>query len=322
MPSDDITLTPLRISPAPYVPGHSGEVRIDHSYSRLSLPERLELHSDLVDKHGIEAVQRLLNLLECWKETSRPRKETQDYERLVKEALGHRGEIRTLPDQSDQSDPQSPSMRALYGKYRELSREFFEEQDKTELRVHRGVRKKAVAELFAQALDDPDRDEFFFKTSVVSNHSTVTQVGADYSDGVVLRWEATLGEIATAVDFLRPGNIPSEAELHLLGGTRRLAASDVRHTGIEKRFESTLTETTSRMGSPSQMELVDHRDVANLLKHMVEQGISVGAETGSRRLKTWWNVAEDSGAFDEASRGRVEKMVSYASEVDPEAYWA
>jgi hypothetical protein len=321
MSSDAITLTPLRISPAPYAPGHSGEIRIDHSYSRLSLPERLELHSSLVETYGTEEVQRLLDLLECWKTTSKPRTETQNYEKLVRETLGHPVEVRTLSEQRDHSEPPSPSMRVLYGKYHELSKEFFEEQNKTTFQVHRGVRKRAVAELFAQAVDNPDRDEFFFETSVVSNHSTVTQVAADYSDGVVLRWEATLDEIATAVDFLRPGNIPSEAEIHLLGGTRKLAASDVRHTGIEKRFEIPLTETTARMSSPSRMELVDHRDVANLLKHLVEQGVRVGTESGARRLESWWNAAEDSGAFDEASQNRVEDMVSYASSVNPDVYW-
>lgn len=321
MAPDDITLTPLRISPAPYTPAHSGEVRSDHSYSRLSLPDRLETHSELVAKHGIEEVQRLLNLLGCWKETSKPRKETQNYERLVRETLAHPVEIRTLPDQQDYSQQPSTPMKALYGKYRELSKEFFEEQDKTTLQVHRGVRRKAAAELFAQALDDPDRTEFFFKTTVVSNHSTVAQVGADYSDGIVLRWEATPDEIATAVDFLRPGNIPSEAEVHLLGGTRKLPASNVRHTGIEARFENPLTVTTVRMGSPSQMELVDHRDVANLLKHMVEKETRVATETGSQRLETWWDGAKISGAFDEAYRNSVGKMVSYASSINPDAYW-
>ncbi|WP_135851753.1 hypothetical protein [Halorussus salinus] len=212
-------------------------------------------------------------------------------------------------------------MKTLYGKYHELSREFFEQQDKTTVRVHRAVRKGAVAELFAQALDDPERDEFFFKTTVVSNHSTVKQIGADYSDGVVLRWDATLGEIATAVDFLRPGNVPSEAELHLLGGTRTLPASSVLHTGTESQFEVPLTETTDRIGSPSQMELVDHRDVANALKHMVERETRVATEAGSRRLRSWWTTAEHSGAFDGAASERVEKMVSYASAVDPDAYW-
>lgn len=319
--SDEITLAPLRISPAPYAPGHSGEIRSEHSYSRLSLPDRLELHSELVEKHGIEQVQRLLDLVECWKETSKPRKETQDYERLVRETLSHPVEIRTLPDQQDQSESPSTSMKVLYGKYHELSREFFEEQDKTTVRVHRAVRKSAVAELFAQALDDPDRDEFFFETTVVSNHSTVKQIGADYSDGVVLRWDATLGEVAAAVDFLRPGNIPSEAEVHLLGGTKRLAASDVRHTGTESQFEVPLTRTTEKMGSPSRMELVDHRDVANLLKHMVEQRTRIATEFGSRRLRTWWDTAKDSGAFEEAAADRVRRMVSYVSAVDPDAYW-
>lgn len=319
--SDEITLAPLRISPAPYAPGHSGEIRSKHSYSRLSLPDRLELHTKLVEKHGIEQVQRLLDLLECWKETSRPRKETQDYERLVRETLAHPVEIRTLPEQRDRSESPSTPMKNLYEKYHELSREFFEKQDKTTVRVHRAVRKKAVAELFAQALDDPDREEFFFKTTVVSNHSTVKQIGAEYSDGVVLRWEAPLGEVAAAVDFLRPGNIPSEAEVHLLGGTRRLGASNVRHTGTESQFEVPLTRTADKMGTPSQMELVDHRDVANLLKHMVEHRTRVATESGSRRLRTWWDTAEDSGAFEAAGADRVRKMVSYASAVNPDAYW-
>ncbi|WP_135826649.1 hypothetical protein [Halorussus ruber] len=320
--SDEITLAPLRISPAPYVPGHSGEIRSEHSYSRLSLPDRLELHAELVEKHGIEQVQRLLDLLECWKETSKPRKETQDYERLVRETLAHPVEIRTLDGQQDRSDSPSTPMKALYGKYHELSREFFGEQDKTTVRVHRAVRKKAVAELFAQALDDPDRKEFFFRTTVVSNHSTVKQIGAEYSDGVVLRWEATLDEVAAAVDFLRPGNVPSEAEVHLLGGTRKLDASAVRHAGTESRFEVPLTRMTDRMGSPSQMELVDHREVANLLKHMVEHGTRVATEAGSRRLQTWWDTAEEAGAFDAADEDRVRKMVSYVSSTNPDAYWA
>lgn len=322
MESDDVfPNVPVRFSHAPYIPAKTGRTETNRAYSRVSLTDRLAFQEKLVRRFGESPAEKLLRLFDCWKQTSKPRSETQTYEMLVKNTFDIGANVRTIPSDPNRGTQLDFSYQTLLTAYHSYSQKFLQERFGTEVPVHRGLRSVKVAELFAQALDNPARKTYRFKTNVVSNHSTVTQVGTDYSDGIVLRWDADRTDIVSVVDHVRPAEVPSEAEIHVRGGVLKTGREAVKHTGIDSQFERPLYQTVEQMQTPTKMELIEHREVADLVVFMVENDVRVATSDGGDRLETWWEEAKQTPAFRPELTAEIDTAVEYATTPDSTAHW-
>lgn len=314
---------------APYIPPGHTTPREKTAYERLPENARRDLNRTLSHLTTPEAANQLQEYLRQWKETSRPRQATQSYEQLVKDTLDVDAPIRQLPDEPVEARQSTGAERAAFAHWCRLSRGLLDRHYDGIVRIHRGVRKGPAGMLFAQALDDPSRDTYYLEPSVISNFSVIPQVGADYSDGVVVRWEVAVDDIVAAVDQLRLEDTPSEGEVHVTGGVYCIPEGCVMFTGpptnssgfTQSAREDRLNWIADWMNTPRRFPPVVHREIADFIEVMALNEVRVGTADGADRLLTWYDEANSSGILSSLPDKNYETYVEYTSQPNQSVFW-
>ena len=314
---------------APYIPPEHNTPKEKTAYERLPENVRRDFYHTLSHLTTPKAANQLQTYLREWKDSSRPRQSTQSYEQLVKDTIKVDAPIRQLSNESVEARQSTGAERAAFAHWCRLSHGLLDRHYDGIVRIHRGVRKGPAGMLFAQALDNPSRDTYYLEPSVISNFSVIPQVGADYSDGVVVRWEVAVDDIVAAVDQLRLDNIPSEGEVHVTGGVYCIPSDCVMFTGpptnadgfTQSTREDRLNWIANRMNTPRRFPPVVHREIADFVEVMALNEVRVGTSDGADRLQTWYDEANSSGILSSLPDENYEMYVEYTSQPDQSAFW-
>lgn len=287
-------------------------------FQTLTPGQRSQLNESLTEKHGEEAVESVYSHLESWKKGSGEMSVSQPYERLARDALGIEANVRG--GGTDATEPTTAEI-AVYRDMNRVSRAFLKTNDEygDTFRVHRGVRSFNASVLGAQAIDQPDREAFYFPTSTISNHTTVEEDSREYSDGVMVSWEAEPDDVAMAIDhvFDTPR---TEGELHIKGGVFTVTPDGMAQVPATREGRK-VSETVEIMDSPSSLSPDEHQDVSNLVTTVADSGVSLRTEAGRNRVQTWYDEYRTLDSVSDRRKRLVQKSVQLITSGSDEAGW-
>lgn len=287
----------------------------DDVFPVLDPDQRASLETSLsADRQS--ALETLHHLLDRWKDPQEYHEEhVQIYEGLAGQALMIPTGVRGTPTASLDLD------EAVIDVYRDFylaTQCFLECAYGPSCYVYRGIREKSIASLFAQALDYPESDRYYFKTSTISNHSGLEAIGFNYSSGIVVKWDAPREYVAVAVDQLYDTPAP-EDEYHLVGGMLYVGQNGVIHEGRRTGDRRKLRTTIERLEEPSDMGRGEHLDVVDLVMTTYDEELGVRTPEGARRLLRWNDAFQSTEILTERKRRLVHAAVLFLSEVDVDA---
>lgn len=179
--------------------------------------------------------------------------------------------------------------------------------------VYRGIREKSIASIVAQMIDNPDRDQCFFHTSVLSNHTGLESVGFYHADSIVVNWRAPREEIALAADRLcnTPAN---EDELQIVGGTIKVGSRAVLHKGTQSGDTRRLQTLIRRFDDPESLSNIEHQDVADLIEIMEYHNEPVVTREGAQRLEQWIQEVNTREIYSAEKMKTLRDQVRYLKE--------
>lgn len=321
-PPDELRVDPSAVSDIEHELGfHASEivsmraVDCDDEFPILDPDQRESLETSLsADRRW--ALETLHDLFDDWKDPEAYHEESvQTYEGLAGQALliptGVRGDP-TRPLDLDEEE------LGVYRGFYLASQCFLECAYGPSCFVYRGIREKSIASLFAQALDYPESDRYYFKTSTISNHSGLEAIGFTHSNGIVVQWDAPREYVAAAVDQLFDTPAP-EDEYHVVGGMLYVGQNGVIHEGRETGDRRKLRTTIERLEDPSDMANDEHLDVVDLVMMMYDEEIGVKTPEGARRLLQWNEAFQSTEVLTARKRRLVHAAVLFLSEVDVDA---
>ena len=276
------------------------------SYQTLTPEQRSQLKSSLTEKHGQEAVDSVYDQLESWKKGSGDMSVSQPYERLARDALGIEANVRGRGSQATE-----PTRKEIdvYRDLNRVSRAFLaaNEDYGEHFQVHRGVRSLNASVLAAQAIDDPQRGEYYFPTSTISNHTTIEDDGREYSDGVMVSWDAEPDDIAMAIDHIF--DTPrTEGELQAKGGVFAVSPEGMSQVPATKD-DRKVSETAALMDTPSSLSQDEHDDVSNLVATVATNQIQLRTDAGKERVRGWLDEYQSLEGVSESKKRVAEKAV-------------
>lgn len=288
-------------------------------FQTLTPGQRSQLKESLTEKHGKEAVESVYSRLESWKKGSGNMSVSQPYERLARDALGIEANVRG--GGTEATEPTADEI-AVYRDLNRVSRAFLrsDEEYGDRFTVHRGVRSLNASIVAAQAIDDPNRDEFYFPTSTISNHTTLEEDAERYSSGVLMSWEATPDDVALAIDhvFDTPR---TEGEMHMKGGIQIVDGDDSRHTPTASGATKTVTETAALMNTPESLSVDEHRDVGDLVSTVANNGVRLRNEASVGKTKNWVEKYEQQSEIPAKEKRAVRTAVRLITLGSDEERW-
>jgi len=286
------------------------------TFVRLAAEQRAQLLDTIVQRYGPDTVARVwYEQLTGWKESSYPRPIIQAHELLASQALGFEAPIRAVGDRSeiDLEDP-SEAVIELYQELTAASRAFLKTHYGEEFRLYRGVREQTAGLLAAQAIDHPEREIYYFSTSVLVNYTTDETVAERYGEGIIVEARVGLDEVALATDHVKPhSHEAADSELHVKGGQQFISSGGVRHT---TRQDRPLSETVAMMESPSELSISEHYEVEDLVEMMDDNEVRVRTEEGAARVRGWYEAYKDHPRTDSIDIEALKPVVEYVTTVE------
>ena len=291
----------------------------NNPFQTLTPGQRSQLEESLTEKHGREAVKSVYDRLDGWKKGSGDMSVSQPYEQLAREALGIKANVRG--DGTQATEPTADEI-AVYRDLNRVSRAFLKANDEygEQFRVHRGVRALNAGVVAAQAIDEPNRGEFYFPTSTISNHTSIEEDATNYADGVLMSWDASPDDVAMAIDHVFDTPRP-EGEIHIKGGIQRVDISGASHTPTASGKKRGVADTAALMRSPETLTKEEHQDVGNLVSVIAEGGVKLRNEAGRRRTAEWLEVYEKQSTIPEKQIRIVRNAVRLITSGSEEDGW-
>ncbi|SDR42559.1 hypothetical protein [Natronobacterium texcoconense] len=288
---------------------------VPQTYQRLSKKQRKRFEKYLNRNNDYEFDQVYSYLLK-WKNPDKYDDGiAQSYERLAKEALGIPTQIRNGGEEAVYpNDQQIQTFKELYVASQCFLEIHFGTTDESATKtVYRGIRENSMAKIVAQAIDFPDSDRYYFKTSTVANFTGIEGIGHYHSDGILVKWRVPREKIILAADRLF--NTPAhEDELQIAGGTILVEGNGVIHEGTTSGTTRRLQTVIQGMDSPESLNDVDHKDIADLVELMYHHDEPVTTTEGAERLEEWFYEVNSRELYSAMKTEALNAQVQYLME--------
>jgi hypothetical protein len=242
----------------------------DAQFVVLSNSQRNKLREYITETHGKETQETLNDLISEWKGKAKGQ-DAAHLEAIGREALGVDAPIRTPDGESEDTfdfpDPTDEEVAA----YRDLARvsqafikeHYADEDGKVGLR--RGIptsRQEATADLTEQIFDNPDRDTYLLRTSVMSNHTVLEDTADYFEDAYSVSYRTDVSNIGLMPMLTR--NTLAEAEMHVVGGGARVPEDGVGSSNYDQDF----ADLADAVQNPAEADYDAHETLKRGLKAM------------------------------------------------------
>ncbi|NGM71052.1 hypothetical protein G6M89_18925 [Natronolimnobius sp. AArcel1] len=297
--------------PQKYVPPASVTEPGQAAFVRLATDARDELHESLKLRESTRAVEYVLSLLEQWKKSSDPSYPApQELERIYRTTFGLETSIRTRPN--GPRPPAGPFTSETMGVVQSLyhvTQGLLRVQNGGRITVYRGVRNRTAAELFAQTLDEPERNYFKIDADTVLNATPSKAPAVDIGSNIVFSFCIPTTEIMMAVDQLRTGSTPYSDEYHLRGGKVILDERSVVYTLQNDDMWVPLTRLVAEAINSNQQSERVHDQLFRLVNLAYEKDVQPGTKTGARRLERWVEILRQQALYSRTKRRLARQLV-------------
>jgi hypothetical protein len=146
-----------------------------------------------------DAVDRLIQEVEDWRDGGSYTDSAATTERKFKEALGLEGDVRNGSlDAGSTSESDRIVAATVAGVTREFLRDRLSNEDGT-VDAARGLQQRGTGDVVLDMLEDPERDSFGLQTNATSNYSTTTEGAYNFAEhGTYLDTAVDPSEVALA----------------------------------------------------------------------------------------------------------------------------
>jgi hypothetical protein len=279
-------------------------------HKALKQRHRENVLDNLYKEYDSETVDSVFRRLEAIKSDSTVEPTCQTYEKIHKELFDLETDLNIdVRNQGTEVLDFDPAEKRVHEELYEISQGFLDfGSDSNTWRLHRGVRRKSAAKLISDTIDSPDSDTYLINDSVVSHHTDNTYVARRYTDKIAISWNVPIWRIALAHDHILDVG-PKEAEHHVFGGDITVQSHSVVHYGDHTNRVQKLHKTIEAMREPHEMNLNEHREVAELVHLMYKEGRMPSTEAGKQRLRKWFQSDSAQSYIDDEKRNIIGLIV-------------